>query len=204
MQPETAPTQQVATKLAAEIAPDLPPIECTEGARPQAGKSANGIEQWCERDGVMHGPYNRFHDDGTKAVDGMYADNAPDGNWLWKHPNGTKASKGTYRKGKQAGSWTWWHPNGMRAQEGDFLAGRKAGHWTAWFDEGSKKEMGLYHNGNKHGDWSYFKSQTDEDLARTETWQRGVLVQTVLPAPPETTEDGESKDGKSDKASKSG
>ena len=153
-------------------------LECPEGTRPQIGQSATGVEQWCEQDGVMHGPYKGYYADSTRKVGGQYVDNQPDGAWLWWHSNNAKASKGTYSRGKQAGIWTWWHPNGSRAQEGDFLAGRKAGKWTAWHEDGRKKEDGLYHNGNKNGVWTYYHMTGEEGIARTEKWQSGVRIST--------------------------
>lgn len=176
----------VAPNLTEEMG--LKELECPAGSRPQIGRSATGVEQWCEQDGVMHGPYKGYYADSTRKVGGQYVDNQPEGAWLWWHPNNTKASKGTYSQGKQAGIWTWWHPNGARAQEGDFLAGRKAGKWTAWHEDGRKKEEGLYHNGNKNGVWTYYRTTGEEGIERTETWQSGVRIST-------TTEDGTASEG---------
>jgi hypothetical protein len=169
-------TEAQGVDVAAKI--DVAELECPEGTRPQIGQSATGVEQWCEQDGVMQGPYKGYYADSTRKVGGQYVDNQPDGAWLWWHPNNTKASKGTYSRGKQAGIWTWWHPNGSRAQEGDFLAGRKAGKWTAWHEDGRKKEEGLYHNGNKNGVWTYYLVTGEEGIARTEKWQSGVRIST--------------------------
>lgn len=182
-------TRQAASDLTQEMG--LAELECPAGSRPQIGRSATGIEQWCEQDGVMQGPYKGYYADSTRKVGGQYVDNLPDGAWLWWHPNNTKASKGTYSQGKQAGIWTWWHPNGARAQEGDFLAGRKAGKWTAWHEDGRKNEEGLYHNGNKNGVWTYYRTTGEEGIERTETWQSGVRIST-------TTEESDTPDGDDD------
>jgi antitoxin component YwqK of YwqJK toxin-antitoxin module len=162
----------------ADVAASLPKLDCPDGATEQIGRSANGIEQWCDREGVMHGPYQRYHDNMGRAVDGGYEHNMPDGSWTWYHEEGTTKSKGNYRKGKQAGSWTWWHPNGLRAEEGDFLAGRRAGQWTSWYDDGRVQHEGQYHNGNKDAEWRYYQPNTDQKIERTEVWEKGILRQT--------------------------
>ncbi len=156
--------------------PDLVPLNCPAGTQLASGRNVNGIEQWCERYGVMHGPYARYYDNGLKAVQGDYVRNLPDGDWSWWHENNQKASKGTYRKGKQAGAWTWWHPNGNREMEGDFLAGRKEGKWTSWYADGQRADEGLYHNGAKDSEWLYYREHAEGVVERTERWVRGILV----------------------------
>src|SRR5688572_8225088 len=106
--------------------PPPPEIACPEGTVLQTATSSKGEEKWCDRGGVMHGPYIQHYPDGGKAQKGGYDSNVPDGDWIYWHPNGQESSKGKYARGKQTGSWTWWHPNGNRQEEGDFLGGRKA------------------------------------------------------------------------------
>lgn len=167
--------------------PDLPPappdVVCPEGTAIQTASSAKGEEKWCDRGGVMHGPYIQYFPDGARAVKGAYADNVPDGDWTQWHPNGQQSSKGKYVRGKQFGSWTWWHDNGNRAEEGDFLAGRKAGQWTAWFPTGLKKEEGIFHNGIKNGTWTYYNDDAENSIQRMERWELGELRDTKVTGP---------------------
>jgi hypothetical protein len=173
------------------VVPSRPDISCPEGTVLESGKSAKGDEQWCDRGGVMHGPYIRYYPDGTRAVKGSHDNNLPDGDWIWWHENKIESSKGKYVKGKQTGSWTWWHPNGNRAEEGDFLQGRKAGQWVSWYESGLKVEEGLYHNGMKNGAWTYYNDDPENTVARTERWENGAIVEehgvdprTKAPTPP--------------------
>lgn len=155
--------------------PALPPLSCPAGSSVQSGVSSKGTEAWCDRGGIMHGPYVRLYPSGARAVKGAYDNNQPDGDWFWWHENSTEASKGKYVRGKQTGPWTWWHENGSRAEEGDFLQGRKAGQWVSWYESGVKKDDGMYHNGIKDGLWTYYEDNPDNPVARTELWEEGAV-----------------------------
>jgi antitoxin component YwqK of YwqJK toxin-antitoxin module len=165
----------------------LPPAEitCPEGTVLQTAASAKGEETWCDRGGVMHGPYLQHYPDGSKATKGTYDSNVPDSDWIYWHPNGQESSKGKYARGKQTGSWTWWHANGNRQEEGDYLAGRKAGQWTTWYEDGKKKEEGIYHNGMKNGAWTYFNDDEENTIQKVERWELGEMKESreVKPVP---------------------
>lgn len=166
----------------AELSPSentKPEISCPEGTALEIGQTAKGTEQWCDRGGVMHGPYFRQYPSGARAVKGRYDNNQPDGDWIWWHDGADEieSQKGKYVKGKQTGAWTWWHPNGKRAEEGDYLAGRKAGQWVAWYESGAKKDEGLYNNGMKSGLWTYFNDDSENTVLKTERWENGSIVE---------------------------
>jgi antitoxin component YwqK of YwqJK toxin-antitoxin module len=172
------------------VEPDAPEgvaiggITCEAGTNPQEATTDKGREFWCDRGGVMHGPFLRLHSDDTKATEGAYSDNLPDGNWIWWHPNGTEASKGKYVKGKQTGSWTSWYEEGTRKDEGDYLQGRKQGTWTGWHATGMKSEEGIYHNGMKNALWTYFDDSEENFPVRTELWKNGQLAEEKEVPPP--------------------
>ncbi len=165
--------------------PEKAPLECPEGTIADSNINADGSEQWCHREGVMHGAYQRFYPDNTRAALGGHDNNLPHGPWIWWHDNGQEKSKGKYTKGKQTGSWTWWHPNGNRQEEGDFLQGRKAGQWTVWFDSGMRLSAGLYHNGMKNGKWIYYNDDEENTVARTESWKNADMVNETIVNMPE-------------------
>lgn len=153
--------------------PDHPDMACPEGTRFTSGTSAKGEERWCDREGLMHGPYQKFYPSGQKAAQGVMDSNKEDGDWAYWHENGKDATKGKYSKGLQVGSWTWWHDNGKRAMEGDFLRGRKAGTWVSWYPSGKKSEEGLYQNDMKNGTWTYYNDDEENTVLRTERWENG-------------------------------
>ncbi|MBT3220738.1 MAG: toxin-antitoxin system YwqK family antitoxin [Proteobacteria bacterium] len=149
----------------------LEELNCPKGARAKNSKTQKGVEQWCDRNGVQHGPYIRFYFSGQRAVKGNYSDNKPDGQWIWFHPNGQTESKGRYKLGKQVGSWSWWHDNGERAQEGEYYEARRWGLWITWYSNGQKREEGTYRNGLKDGEW-YYWGRTSR-LETVELWVYG-------------------------------
>jgi hypothetical protein len=155
-----------------------PQIQCAEGRSFSSQRTAQGEEQYCDRGGVMDGPYLRLYPDGTKAVKGTYANNLMDGDWWEWYPNGQEAYKGKFVKNKKAGPWTWWYENGQRKEEGDYLQNRKAGQWTSWYETGAKKEEGLYHNDVKNGLWNYYNNTPENTVAKTEKWENGAVTET--------------------------
>lgn len=74
------------------------PIQCDPGTTPQMADTEKGKEFWCDKGGLNHGAFVRQHADGTKAAEGSFVDNLPDGNWIWWHENGVEAEKGKYVK----------------------------------------------------------------------------------------------------------
>lgn len=164
----------------------LPPVamqSCPEDTNLETAQTSSGGEQYCDRGGVLHGPYYAFYPSGEQRVRGSYDDGVMNGDWIEWHENGQERLKGRYVRGKETGPWTWWHPNGNRSEEGDFLQGRRAGKWTAWFESGAKKEEGMYHNGMKDGSWTYYNDDTEGSVARTERWENGILAEEHVTKP---------------------
>jgi antitoxin component YwqK of YwqJK toxin-antitoxin module len=167
------------------------PFTCPEGSKLNQTTTGTGSEQFCDRDGVMQGPYLRIYPDGeTKAARGAYDRSAPDGDWTWWHENGEEAQKGKYVKGKQVGAWTRWYQSGKREEEGDYLSGRKAGQWTTFYESGHKQAAGIYQNDMKNGMWTYWFDDEEGTVERTELWEGGIVKEEKIinKAPPEKKE----------------
>ena len=180
VEPE-ATTPAAATPAQVDKHPDdtLPSITCPESAEYRFQKTAEGMEQYCEAIGVLHGPFRRWKDAETKLVDGEYANGLPSGMWSWNYDSGDRKSRGSYRGGKQVGAWAWWHEDGSRSEEGDFLAGHKAGLWTTWYTSGKKREEGLYRNGEKHGEWYSFRNDKQNTKLKIEVFTSGRVTETI-------------------------
>ncbi len=180
------PAEEAPATPDAEEAPPEPALatmDCPEDASYREGQGAQGIEQYCEKDGIMHGPIRKYYANGNRSAEGSYNEGKTDGTWSWWYEDGKKKSKGSYKKGKQTGGWSWWHESGERAREGDFLNGRKAGQWTSWYDNGRKSEEGLYFNDLKDGEWLYFLDDEDMTVARVEKWSNGTMNSEKSPTP---------------------
>ncbi|NCG18233.1 MAG: hypothetical protein GWP91_04375 [Rhodobacterales bacterium] len=158
-----------------EAPPSLPDIDCPEGANYVHTELDGSYEQSCEVSGAKTGPFRRWHNLDTKAVDGGYVLGLPEDTWIWSYPSGAKKTKGAYRRGKERGSWTWWYESGQKSEEGDFLSGRKAGQWIRWYESGKKMEAGLYQNGTKNGVWKYYRDDGTNTVSHQEQWQKGKM-----------------------------
>ncbi len=169
------PADEVPVEAPDQPASKLPTLECPEGAVYAETETNGTFEQSCDIGGAKTGPFRRWYDADTKAVDGSYNLGMPDATWIWSYEDGTKKSKGSYRRGKQIGSWTWWYLGGVKSEEGDFLSGRKAGHWIRWYESGKIMEEGLYHNGTKNGDWKYYRDDETNTVRAKENWQMGKM-----------------------------
>lgn len=168
---------------------------CPEGTKQTETTTGGGSERYCDKDGLMQGPYIRFFPSGDWAAKGAYDRSEPDGDWTWRHDNLKDAQKGKYVKGKQVGSWTRWYPNGQKEEEGDYLSGRKAGTWTSYYESGRKKEFGIYHNDMKNGLWTYLFDNEEGTVNKTELWEGGAMKEEkIVNAEPPAEKDAKAKE----------
>lgn len=61
------------------------------------------------RDGLFHA----FHENGSLASEGHYAEGVEEGVWKNYHDNGQLAAQGTYNGGVEAGDWRYWDRDGL-------------------------------------------------------------------------------------------
>jgi antitoxin component YwqK of YwqJK toxin-antitoxin module len=154
-------------------------LSCPPGTTVHYTPPPRGPERACQRpDGVRHGPSLAYFADGKPRFTGGYADDQPDGHWIWWRENGRKQSEGDLRAGKLVGAYRLWHDNGQlyvsdtyvdgkpegeatryhangqRAAHGALHDGRKDGLWTFWYPNGVRAREGRYDRGRKIGRWS--------------------------------------------------
>ena len=58
------------------------------------------------------------------------------GPWQSFHANGQKQIEGTYEHDLQVGKFNWWHANGLKQTQGEFAAGNRTGKWMSWTQDG--------------------------------------------------------------------
>ncbi len=83
-----------------------------------------------------HGPWQSFHANGQKQIEGTYEHDLQVGKFNWWHANGQKALEGSFEQGKQDGDWTWWYPSGQKSIHGEYAHGNPTGRWTWWKEDG--------------------------------------------------------------------
>ncbi len=154
-----------------------PMLNCPSETTLESGSSAKGVEHWCDRGGVMHGPYLLHHPNEEKATSGTYDNNQEHGAWTWWHDNGQQAQKGKYNRGKKTGAWTWWHENGNRLKEGDYLQGRRQGQWTTFYPSGMKESEGMFQNDRRNGVWNFYSDDEDNAITKTERYENDEMIE---------------------------
>ena len=103
---------------------------------PFTGK-VTGIWQGTFKDGIKHGPWVRYYDNGQLWSKGTYRDGKEDGPWVGYNKDGIVWEKGTYKDGKRHGLWE--ESDGRGQYRGYYKNGKKEGLWKKI----SKEKRGL-------------------------------------------------------------
>ena len=105
------------------------------------------------QNGLMHGIYLEFFDNGNKSVEGQYERGIKSGLWTWYYKNGKKEMQGTLVSGKKNGQWSYWFENGNKESTGNYSDDLEDGIWTFWYKAGADWKKGNYVSGKKNGMW---------------------------------------------------
>lgn len=128
------------------------------------------------REGVHHGIWTYWCEDGRKKRVEEYDEGVRHGTWIWYgpgeeewarsvfvagtgrdfefHKNGRKAWEGRFKMGRKEGRWTFWDPNGRKRIEGGYRDGREEGEFIYWRSNGIKLMKGKFKDGLMEGAWT--------------------------------------------------
>ena len=114
-------------------------IVCPEGASLREEVMTDPLRMrtvWCEtEDGLRHGPYKEWRENGQLATDFTYRLGVKDGLQRTWFKNGTLRSEETWRDGQPAGAFRHWHGNGQLASKARYIDGKCVGvqrFWDMW------------------------------------------------------------------------
>ncbi|HEX6886328.1 MAG TPA: hypothetical protein VF530_23335 [Planctomycetota bacterium] len=95
---------------------------------------------------VRSGPYRAWHEGGSLASEGTFAEDRETGRWRFYHVDGKPAAEGSFARGERVGLWETFHPDGTRASRGRYDKGRRAEAWSFWRADGSPDPLdsGVY------------------------------------------------------------
>jgi hypothetical protein len=167
---------------APEVDPDGPPTRAVRSSRhADTGALAARWSVLVYPDGrvLRDGGEERFHPDGTPAVQRHFAAGRPDGAWQrWYedgslrssyeyvarvptpmrffHTGGHPSAVGLAVEGQREGGWTFWYPDGVVRQEGPYLAGVREGVWTLRWPSGGLRSRGTYRDDERVGEWKHW------------------------------------------------
>jgi hypothetical protein len=81
---------------------------------------------------LRSGAWRSWHEDGTLASEGRFAEDRETGRWMLYHPGGAKAAEGSFARGERTGVWETFHADGARASKGRYEKGERSGEWSFW------------------------------------------------------------------------
>ena len=126
------------------------------------------------KDGIPHGIWTTWRENGKKKFEATYKNDKLDGLTMAWHENGQKKSEGNYKDDKHEGLLTFWYANGQKEAEENFKDDKKEGLHVHWHENGQKagewnfkdgKQEGLslrwYENGQKLGKGNYKDGKAD-------------------------------------------
>jgi antitoxin component YwqK of YwqJK toxin-antitoxin module len=87
---------------------------------------------------------------------GDYKDGLPHGMFVHWDEQGQKIEEGKYKSGQRDGLYTFWYGNGQKHQERNYVDGVWVGPTTVWYENGQKKKAGVNKAGKEHGKWTYW------------------------------------------------
>lgn len=109
-----------------------------------------------ERDGLMYRPFTDVPFTGvtTGLKQATYKNGIPHGPFVWYWENGQLWTKGNYTDGEIDGPWIQYWSNGQLMTKGNFINGVPDGPWLVYSSDGvlDTEESGTYKDGVKVSD----------------------------------------------------
>ena len=99
-------------------------------------------------DGLKHGEFRIFSEDGVLEMEGQLDSNKNVGRWKYYYANGQIESEGLFENDLPDGLWLWNYPDGKKREEGNYNKGQKVG---MWYQYDSNGEI-IYEINNDSGD----------------------------------------------------
>ena len=117
---------------------------------PFTGKTTGKLQE-TYKDGILDGPWIRYHDNGRLMSKGHYKNGKLYGPWVVYHENGQLMEKGDRKNFIPVGPYVYYHDNGQIESKGEYKEGRKEGPWVSYHRDGTIDEeyTGIYKNGEK-------------------------------------------------------
>lgn len=106
------------------------------------------------KEGLRHGDWTYFHDNGQIKNQGQYVSGRKEGVWLGYYRTGKLFYKGAYKDGKKDGPWVSYYEDETLFYQGEFRSGKEQGNWVAFNPDGTvwNYRTGFYENGVKVND----------------------------------------------------
>jgi antitoxin component YwqK of YwqJK toxin-antitoxin module len=96
----------------------------------------NRIVEYEVLDGLKHGEFKIYFEDGNLEMQGQLDSNRNVGKWQYFYPDGKIESEGNFNLDKPDGYWIWNYPDGKRKEEGQYNNGIRYGKWLLYNNNG--------------------------------------------------------------------
>ena len=108
------------------------------------------------KDGLMHGPFEEYYDNGQLWEKGSYSNGEWDGPFEEYYFNGQLWEKGSFSNGERDGPWEYYYDNGRLSWKGSYSNGELHGLYESYYVNGQLSAEGSYSNGERDGPWEYY------------------------------------------------
>lgn len=96
----------------------------------------NKIVEYNVKDGLKHGEFRIFSEDGKLEVQGQIDSNRNVGKWQYFYSSGEVESEGYFNNDRPEGNWIWNYPDGKKKEEGSYHNGERIGIWYQYDNSG--------------------------------------------------------------------
>jgi len=96
----------------------------------------NQIIEYDVKDGLKHGEFRIFSEDGILEVQGQIDSNRNVGKWQYFYANGEIESEGYFNLDLPDGKWFWNYPDGKKKEEGFYQNSERIGMWYRYDNNG--------------------------------------------------------------------
>lgn len=107
---------------------------------------------------------------------GFFKDGLRHGTWIYFHDNGGVKNKGGFKNGRKHGPWMGFYANGKLFYKGDYFNGKKQGPWVSYYENERLFYQGNFENGREDGPWQGFNPDGSLWPYRTGIFQKGTKI----------------------------
>ena len=107
---------------------------------------------------------------------GFLKDGLRHGAWIYFYDDGEVKSKGRFKNGRKHGHWIGFYANGKLFYKGDYLDGKKQGLWFSYYEDEKLFYQGYFENGSEEGPWRGFNPDGTPWAYKTGVFRNGTKV----------------------------
>ncbi len=89
-------------------------------------------------EGVKHGSFKLYYENGNKEIIGRIKNNANTGEWKYFYESGKLESEGYFVEDMPEGRWVWYYESGKIKEEGSFHKGNRVAWWYQYDPNGNE------------------------------------------------------------------